>query len=223
VVTLFQNTTLEQLINEFANDSEIDLDGKSLIDHDMDIITKKAILDKKCKKLRLEKNDISAKGATVLASVLFNNTTLTELYLSKNRICDMGVHALVQVLSINNSTLKSLNLHSNNITDEGAEYLAEMLKTNKTITLLGLGFNEIGDHGVELLANALTYSNETLQWLYLSSNKLINDKSVTSLIAMLGYNPSLKALWLNDCSLSSNAASKLKQAVVSDKNFILEV
>jgi Ran GTPase-activating protein (RanGAP) involved in mRNA processing and transport len=222
-VTSYNNSKLEQLIEACPNDSEIDLNGKLLIDRDMDIIFKKAIIEKKCRKLRLEKNDITGKGATTLASVLFNNTTLMELYLSKNRISDMGVHALVQTLSISNSTLKSLDLQSNNITDEGAEYLSEMLKTNKTIILLGLGFNEISDHGVQLLANSLTYHNESLQELFLSSNKSISDTSVPSLIEMLRYNPSLKALWLKDCSLTRTAATKLKQAIASHKNFILEI
>jgi Ran GTPase-activating protein (RanGAP) involved in mRNA processing and transport len=189
----------------------------------MDVVYKKAIINKKCTKLRLQKNKITGKGATILANALYNNTTLTELYLSKNQISDIGVHSLAQTLSINNSTLKLLDLHSNNITDEGAEYLAEMLKINKTIIRLGLGFNQISDQGVRLLTNAITYYNENLQWLSLSSNRLISDKSVTPLIEMLKHNSSLRNLWLNDCNLSTNAAALLKQEVLMNENFILQV
>jgi len=222
-VTTYSNIKLEQLIEESITNSEIDLDEKQLFDHDMDVVYKKVIIDKKCTKLRLQKNRITGKGATILANALYNNMILTELYLSKNQISDIGVHSLAQKLSMNNSTLKLLDLHSNNITDEGAEYLAEMLKINKVIIRLGLGFNQISDQGVRLLANTMTYYNENLQWLSLSFNRLISDTSVNYLIEMLTYNPSLKTLWLNDCNLSTNAAALLKQEVALKKNFTLEI
>jgi Ran GTPase-activating protein (RanGAP) involved in mRNA processing and transport len=222
-VNSYTDRKLEQLIEGSVNNFEIDLDGKQLDDSDMDIVSKKVIIDKKCTRLLLEHNRITGKGAAILANTLYNNTTLIELYLSKNQVSDMGVHALAQTLSINNSTLKYLALHANNITDEGAEYLAEMLKINKTIILLELAFNQIGDQGVRLLVNAITYHNKSLQWLYLSSNKLITDISVDPLIEMLTHNSTLKALWLNDCNLSTNAKTQLKQVVTINKNFILEV
>jgi len=189
----------------------------------MEFICKAAIVDKQCRNLRLENNDITAKGITVLADTLYGNTTLVELHLSNNSISDMGVHALAQVLSINNHTLEWLEIHSNKITDEGAEYLAEMLKTNKKLTRLGLCFNQITDCGVRLLATAITCYNETLQWLHLASNQSITDGSVDKLVEMLTHNRSLRGLWLTDCILSTNAAKKLKQVVQSNKNFILEI
>jgi Ran GTPase-activating protein (RanGAP) involved in mRNA processing and transport len=189
----------------------------------MELVCKTAIIDKQCRKLRLENNDITAKGIRILAEALYGNITLVELHLSNNCISDMGVHALAQVLSINNSTLKCLEIHSNNITDEGAEYLAEMLKTNKTLSLLGLNSNQISDWGVHLLTSAITCYNETIQRLYLASNTLITDISLDNFVEMLTYNRSLQALSLNDCSLSTDAVKKLKQVVASNTNFILEI
>ncbi len=222
-VNFHTDPELEKYIDKFLNNSEIDLDGKQLTDHDADIICKKAIMEKKCSKLRLQKNKITGKGATILANALYNNTTLIELYLSKNQISDIGVHALAQTLVVNSSTLKVLDLYSNNITDEGIEYLSDMLKINKTITRLGLGFNQITDHGIRLLANAIIYFNDNLQYLSFSSNKLITDKSLSSLIEMLTCNSSLKTLWLNDCSLSPTAVVRLKEEAKNNENFTLEV
>jgi Ran GTPase-activating protein (RanGAP) involved in mRNA processing and transport len=219
----YTDARIEGLIETARCDSEIDLDGKQLTDKDMDLICKKAIVEKQCRKLRLEKNEITAKGVAIIADALYGNTTLAELYLSNNRIGDTGIHILSQALSISNWTLEWLDLHSNNITDEGAEYLAEMLKTNKTITLLGLAFNGISDRGVRLLANAITNYNKTLDWLHLSSNKFITDRSIDDLVEMIKSNPSLKALWLNNCSFSTNGAQKLEEAVKLNTNFILEV
>lgn len=211
------------MIDQFVNNSDINLDGKQLGDIDMDIVCKKAIIEKKSSKLRLQRNKITGKGATVLANSLYNNTNLIELYLSKNQISDIGVHALAQTFAVNNSTLKILDLYSNNITDDGIEYLAEMLKINKSITRLGLGINQITDHGVRLITNAIIYFNEHLQYLALPSNKLITDKSVPFLIEMLKNNSSLNTLWLNNCSLSPTAIVQLKEAANAKENFTLEV
>jgi Ran GTPase-activating protein (RanGAP) involved in mRNA processing and transport len=217
------NQRVEELVDTFESNSEIDLDDKQLKDTDIELICKKLIINKQCRKLRLEQNDISAKGVTILSDTLYGNTTLVELYLSNNRISDMGVHALSQALSINNSKLEWLELHSNNITDEGVEYLVEMLKTNKKINLLGLSFNRISDRGVRLLSVAITCYNDTLQSLQLASNKLITDASVDDLKEMITQNQSLQALWINDCSLSTEGKNKLRQAASLNTNFILEV
>lgn len=191
----------------------------------MESICKTAIIDKQCRKLRLENNDITAKGVTILADTLYGNRSLEELHLSNNSISDMGVHALAQVLSINNSTLTWLEIHANHITDDGVEYLAEMLKTNTTLILLGLSFNEIGDRGVQYLANSIAHYNKTLQWLYLASNKAITDASVDYLRDMFRCDQSiqLKALFLNDCSLSMEGAKTLKKIAEVNTNFILDV
>jgi Ran GTPase-activating protein (RanGAP) involved in mRNA processing and transport len=119
--------------------------------------------------------------------------------------------------------LKVPDLHSNNITDEGVEYLAEMLKINTTIVHLGLGFNQISDRGVQLLANTIIYFNAYLQWLSLSSNRLVGDMSVASLMEMFTSSSSIKTLWLNDCDLSKNAAARLKEKVAMNDNFYLEI
>ncbi len=221
--TTLINTQLEGLIETCSFNSEIDLDGKHFDNLDMEFICKIAIIDKQCRKIRLENNDITAKGVTILADTLYGNTTLEELHLSNNFISDMGAHALAQVLSINNSKLTWLEIPANHITDDGAQYLAEMLKTNKTLIFLGLSFNQITDRGVQYLTNAIANHNKTLQWLHLASNKGITDVSVEYIKDMFKRNQSLQALWLNDCSLSAEAAKTLKKMVESNTNFILEV
>ncbi|CAF1609186.1 unnamed protein product, partial [Rotaria magnacalcarata] len=52
-------------------------------------------------------------------------------------------------------TLTQLGLGSNQITDHGAQLFAEVLKTNKTLTVLGLENNTITDNGAQQLAEAL--------------------------------------------------------------------
>ena len=119
----------------------------------MEIIVKHAIIKKRCKRIRLRDNNITAQGALTLAEGLHNNRTLESLDLQNNYISDLGIQSLG--LATVHSKLKTLNVESNGLTFEGAQYLAQMLKTNRTLTELYLSKNHVGDRGVELLANAL--------------------------------------------------------------------
>jgi Ran GTPase-activating protein (RanGAP) involved in mRNA processing and transport len=178
----------------------------------METIVKQALIEKECTRLDLGYNVITSKGAAILADALKHNTTLEELDFHNNRVSDLGVHSLAEVLSSNNSIVKALGLGSNGITDKGAEHLAEMLKTNHTITWLALAGNQIGDRGVQLLANTLAHENKSLLVLSLHVNKSISDASVDAIIDMLQHNKSLKKLWMQDCNISEDGKLKLREA-----------
>jgi Ran GTPase-activating protein (RanGAP) involved in mRNA processing and transport len=98
-----------------------------------------------------------------------------------------------------------------------------MLKTNRMLTWLWLSGNEIGNRGVELLANVLANNNNSLEWLFLNSNKAISDTSIDVLIHMLKRNHSLKTIYINNCNLSENAKQKLQDITKLKKDFDLEV
>lgn len=98
-----------------------------------------------------------------------------------------------------------------------------MLKSNRMLTWLWLSGNEIGDRGVELLANTLAYHNSSLEWLFLNSNKDISDSSVDALIHMLKRNHSLKTIYVNNCNLSDIGKKKLHEMTKLKKDFDLEV
>lgn len=166
------NPTLQQYINECEHCWAVDLNGRKLNNKELEIVAKHAIIKKQCKRLKLRDNEIKWHGATILADALRNNTTLEMLDLRNNRVSDLGAHSLV--LSITTSTLKSLNLESNGITEEGAQYLAEMLKAHRFLTELYLSKNQIGDRGVQLLANALSNTKLNIEK---HSNKVVSDEN----------------------------------------------
>jgi Ran GTPase-activating protein (RanGAP) involved in mRNA processing and transport len=194
-----------------------------LIDQDMEIVAKQAILNKQCKQLFLQLNKITSLGVSILADTLNNNTTLETLYLGNNHISDDGVYSLVNILSINNNTLKTLVLQKNGITDKGAKYLAQMLKTNETLTWLYLGDNEISDEGVRMLAESIEKYNTTLEMLVLTSNKLLTDSSIDYLIEMIKHNQSLKKLWIDSCHLSEAGKERLNKIQQSKKDFYIQM
>ena len=76
-------------------------------------------------------NNTGAAGAAGLAEALRQNSSLTELDLSRNIIGDAGVAGLAEALK-QNSSLKELDLSRNIIGDAGAAGLAEALRENSS-------------------------------------------------------------------------------------------
>ncbi|ORC87410.1 uncharacterized protein TM35_000222090 [Trypanosoma theileri] len=76
-------------------------------------------------------------------------TGVKHLSLRGNGITDDDVITMASLLARHpRSELVSLNLWGNHITDAGAIALAHMLKENRTLQVLDLGHNQIGDIGV---------------------------------------------------------------------------
>ncbi|CAF1020238.1 unnamed protein product [Adineta steineri] len=218
------NPKLEQLIAKYPLNSSIHLRFQQLTDCDMKIIVEKAVIEKQCTELWLSNAQITSQGALILSNGLYNNKTLTKLYLNDNCINDSGVYALTRVLSRNNSTLKELYLARNNITTKGAQYLAEMLITNRTITTLCLFGNHIDDNGIKYLTYILTYYNIHLEGLYLSGNNDMTDISIDYFIQMFKQNCALKKLHLFNCNLSDKGKTKLRKEIQIKKyNFLLHM
>jgi Ran GTPase-activating protein (RanGAP) involved in mRNA processing and transport len=160
---------------------------------------------------------------STIAKALTNNATLEQLYLTDNNLSDTGIQALVKTLSLSNSRVDLLSLQNTGITEKGAKYIAEMLKTNATLQNLLLGWNDISDRGVDVLANVLTHHNTTLVRLLLQNNKLVSDSSVDSLVKMLQYNQTLDTLDIGECNLSNKGKERLRQVTRSKNIFNLIV
>ena len=119
--------------------------------------------------------------------------------------------------------IRTLNLSHNNIRDEGAVYLAELLKIKRTLIHLHLNSNQIGDKGVQRLAEALCYPTTNLLKLYLQNNPWIRDSSVDYLVDMFKRNRSLHTLCLVNCGLTDVGRQRLKEVAVSKKTFYLNI
>jgi Ran GTPase-activating protein (RanGAP) involved in mRNA processing and transport len=210
---VYQTSKLQDLLNNCRCGSRIDLRKQILSDSDMELVINQAIVAKQCKMLWLKDNRLTSRGVSLLlASMLKSNIALEGLSLASNSICDHDLIQLVNILSMNTSKLNRLALTSNKITDSGVPYLAQMLKLNRTLTQLWLGYNEITDQGVHLLTETLANHNQTLQVLSLSANTMVTDASIDSFLQMLEHNRTLKVLALVGCHLSDTCKSQLRQA-----------
>jgi Ran GTPase-activating protein (RanGAP) involved in mRNA processing and transport len=149
----YRNPSLEHRIINNEHSWALNLDRQGLIDRDMKIVVKYALMKNRCKRIRLRDNYITSQGISILSEGLSNNTRLESFDLRNNQISDMGVQLLSSAVICSN--IKTLNLESNEITAEGAFYLAQMVKESRTLAELYLSKNHLGDRGAELIANAL--------------------------------------------------------------------
>ena len=129
---------------------EIDLRVNNLDDDALEAIVNN--LPPKVTSLLLRNNDISDKGAKVLAKFLETNTTITILDLSDNDIGDDGAAALAEMLT-KNKTLKDLDLFHNAIRKQGGSRLADALKKGCNLKHFDVSANDI-DNEVEYAMEA---------------------------------------------------------------------
>ncbi|UJR32172.1 hypothetical protein I4U23_019638 [Adineta vaga] len=212
---------LEYFIDQYSLHAKIHLIEQRIVDDEVPIIVKHAIIKKQCKGLLLSKNLITASGLSSLVTELKENKTLEFLSLSHNHLGDRGAKSLANILSVDTCHLSILSLHGTRLTDEGVQSLCDMLKKNTSLTWLHIGQNKISDQGVKQLTNTLTNHNNVLEALDLSKNKLITDSSIDYIDKMFKENNTLNTLWINHCDLSSKGKNRLEHVVNSYKHYFV--
>ncbi|XP_072894153.1 NACHT, LRR and PYD domains-containing protein 3-like [Hemitrygon akajei] len=131
-----------------------------------------ALRNPECKiqKLRLWRVGLTDSGAEDLASALRTNTSLTELYLTDNKLGDSGVNLLSAALRNPECKIQKLRLGSVSLTDSGAEDLVSTLSAKPSLTWLNLGSNSLTDRSVPALRH-LILTLRNLQWIGLHWNR----------------------------------------------------
>ena len=87
---------------------------------------------------------------------------------TKTQLDTKGVESLARALAVNRS-LKMLNIFNNIIGDKGVAFISTALKTNKTLKVLFVGGSNITDEGALSLAGALPNSSMEYCRLYWTS------------------------------------------------------
>jgi Ran GTPase-activating protein (RanGAP) involved in mRNA processing and transport len=131
--------------------------------------------------LKLVNADVDDYECTNFAMCMKNNSNLTELDLSNNKIgsaealntvrpdLTTGAEALAELLSSRKSNLQILNLGWNMIRLDSAVALAQSLSANQTLTHLDLSSNGIGREGGEQLGSSIV-DNHSIKTLLLENN-----------------------------------------------------
>ena len=103
-------------------------------------------------------------GLAEIAPALYRNTSIKTLALSSNGLDDIESANALRELFRRNKTITSLCLAENVFGPNAAAVrsIVEGVRSNTALQKLDLGFCELGDHGISLLANAFTRNTSIL-------------------------------------------------------------
>ncbi|XP_044846618.1 NACHT, LRR and PYD domains-containing protein 12-like [Mauremys mutica] len=145
-----QNEGLERLRPELHKVRELSLSDNDLKDEAMKNICS-VLKHPNCRleDLRLEKNMFTEACCTDLASALKENQTLVSLDLTKNKVRNNGLYALLEVLEAPQCKIQKLVLQENGLSDDSCERLCSALSRNSTLRHLNLSANVYTDRCAE--------------------------------------------------------------------------
>ena len=171
-----------------------------------DIIAKMLTENTTVTDLNLSRNELGSECADKICDMLYHNNTLTVLNLSGNELGSECADKICDMLHHNN-TLTLLNLSGNELGSECADKICDMLYHNNTLTVLNLSHNKLGSEGADKICDMLHHNN-TLTHLNLSGNKL-GSECADKICDMLHHNNTLTHLYLSLNELSSECADKI--------------
>ncbi|XP_059817167.1 NACHT, LRR and PYD domains-containing protein 3-like [Hypanus sabinus] len=171
--------------------TELDLSNNKLGDSGVKLVSA-ALRNPECKiqKLGLRNVDLTDSGAEDLASALSTNPSLTELYLSNNKLGDSGVKLVSAALRNPECKIQKLGLRGVGLTDSGAEDLVSALSTNPSLTVLYLGSNPLTDRSVPALRR-LILTLPSLKEILLWENRF-SETGEKELGSLRGVRPKLR-------------------------------
>ncbi|KAG0335578.1 NACHT, LRR and PYD domains-containing protein 14 [Podila horticola] len=148
--------------------------------------------------INMEANPLSFAGGVDICKILaLPESRITHLDLRGAKVTDVGMPYLAEALKSHNCVVMSLNLFDCQLTDAGILKIAIKLSVNKSLRVLGLGCNNIGDLGILALSQALTL-NSYLEELDLSENDMaLSREGLEALMSAMTTNTSLVDLRLD--------------------------
>uniref|UniRef100_A0A671FAF7 NLR family pyrin domain containing 2 n=1 Tax=Rhinolophus ferrumequinum TaxID=59479 RepID=A0A671FAF7_RHIFE len=198
--------------------------------------------------LRLVSCSASAQQWADLSSSLENNQSLTCLNLTANELLDEGAHLLYMTLRHPKCYLQRLSMENCHLTEAYCKELSSALIVNQRLTHLCLAKNALGNHGVKLLCEGLSYPECQLQTLVLYYCNITSDGCI-NLSMLLQQNSSLthldlglnhvgitglkflcdalkkplcnlRCLWLWGCAITPFSCVDLSSALSNNQNLV---
>jgi Ran GTPase-activating protein (RanGAP) involved in mRNA processing and transport len=122
---------------------------------------------------------------------------------------------LVKMALLQNSQLSVLKLGYNNLGDKGVQILAAGISQHRALESLDLGFNNIGDEGCRALARAIPRDG-TLHTLYLAGN-LIGEDGALAIADVIRKGSSLRHLYMTGNRLGADGITAITEAILEDE------
>ncbi|XP_059815149.1 NACHT, LRR and PYD domains-containing protein 12-like [Hypanus sabinus] len=171
--------------------TDLNLSDNKLGDSGVKLVSA-ALRNPECKIQKLELGDVGLtdSGAEDLASALSTKPSLTELYLSNNKLGDSGVKLVSAALRNPECKIQKLLLEDVGLTDSGAEDLVSALSTNPSLTELNLRLNFLTDGSVPGLRR-LILTLPSLERIWLEGNRF-SETGMKELRSLQGVRPGLR-------------------------------
>ena len=80
-------------------------------------------------------------------------SSLKRIHLGRNEFGDEGMKRIAEAVKSSKAVIKELLIWQCKITAKGAKFIADMLKENKTLEVLVMHGNEVGDKGIAEIAS----------------------------------------------------------------------
>ncbi|XP_014292855.1 leucine-rich repeat-containing protein 45 isoform X7 [Halyomorpha halys] len=151
-------------------------------------------------------------GWEVLSRIIGNNEAISKLKFCDCMIPPLGFDLIFNAL-MNSNVISELNLFGNNMNSTSVIQLGKMLSINKSIKILTLNWNNIGEslEAFSAFCGGLS-QNESLEYLDLRNNQ-ISSADANELSAALQQNHSLKFLDLRWNKLKNKGVDCLQNAL----------
>ena len=181
-------------------------------DYGMSIIHQNLSRDKINKQeitlIYLDANNLTGVSSHFIADIISNLHPHT-LWLDKNQITDLKT---ISTAVINTSTFKVLNMRNNYLTAGEAVGISDMMSH---LEELNIAYNELGDHGAELISEGIT-STETLRKFDISVNN-IGPTGTKAIAFALCNNNSLEILCMEYNKVGQDGAEAIANAITNNK------
>ncbi|XP_067876452.1 NACHT, LRR and PYD domains-containing protein 3-like [Heterodontus francisci] len=168
----------------------------------------------KIQKLCLEENNLTASCIEDLTSALSTNQSLTVLNLSENKLEDSGVKILSAALRNPYCKIQELQLCNNALTASYIKDIISAVNRNRSLMVLNLSYNKMGDSGVEILSAALRNPDCKIQQLSLKGIGL-TDSCADDLTSIVITNQSLTFLNLRENSFTDQSVPALSRLIMT--------
>ncbi|XP_074076165.1 NACHT, LRR and PYD domains-containing protein 14-like [Macrotis lagotis] len=193
--------------------TQLNLGGNQLLDTGLQGLSKAlGQPENRLQKLVLAGCGLTENGCQDLSAALTSNRNLTHLCLAHNSLRDEGVKILSMALKCPECPIQRLTLWSCGLTSVGCQDISAALLSNKNLTHLDLGENDLGDEGMKLLCAALGQQQCNLQALD-TLVCFLSEACCQAISDMLILNQNLQSLNLGHNAIKDNGVKLLCEAL----------
>lgn len=183
----------------------LDLSNNRLCDHGFKLISRAFRNNATLSNLYLENCEITYRAEGEILGLFSSMKMLQDLNISRNKINCRGAIALASALLSNHSSnIWKLNIASCGIKTEGTRRIFSDLKTNKSLTIIVLDYNEIDDETLsKIFVDALRMNTKLLDLSLKSCG--INDDNIELVLKALSKDTHMHTLSLAENELTTKS------------------